>query len=284
MNEQKTAVITDSGCDLPADLARELDIRVIPLHVIYPEKDYEDGTGIDPLTVYRRFPGEIPTAATPSQAEIRDLLEKVRDEGYEKAVAVTISGALSGTGNAIRLAAEDVTGLETFVYDTKNISFGSGIFAIYAAKLLQNGLSFEEVCRKLVEKRADSKVLFYMDTLAYLKKGGRIGKVTGTIGEVLRIKPIISCNPEGVYYTVAMARGAACAMTRLVSEVTGFVKDRNAWLILGDGDAKEAAGLLAAKITEKLPHVKVLFEKQITASMAVHTGPGLLGVMMFVEP
>ena len=284
MNEQRTAVITDSGCDLPADLVRELDIRVIPLHVIYPEKDYEDGTGIDPLMIYRRFPGEIPTTSTPTQAEIRDLLEKVREDGYEKAVAVTISGALSGTGNAIRLAAEDVEGLETFVFDTKNISFGSGVFAIYAAKLLQKGLSFEEVCRKLEEKKADSKVLFYMDTLTYLKKGGRIGKVTGTIGEVLRIKPIISCNPDGVYYTVAMARGAACAMNRLISEVTEFVKDKNAWLVLGDGDAKEAVALLAERIAEKLPHAKILFEKQITASMAVHTGPGLLGIMMFVNP
>ena len=284
MNDQRTAVITDSGCDLPEDLARELDIRVLSLHVIYPEKDYADGKEIDPLMVYRRFPAEIPTTSTPSQGEICELLDSLREEGFEKVIAVCISSALSGTFNAVRLAGESRDDMEIFVYDTRNISFGSGIFAIYAARLLQQGLSFEEICRRLEEKRADSKVLFYMDTLTYLKKGGRIGKVTGTIGEVLRIKPIISCNPDGVYYTVSMARGAAAAMNRLISEVTDFVKDRKVWLVLGDGDAKEAVGVLAARIAEKLPDARILFEKQITASMAVHTGPGLLGVMMFVNP
>lgn len=284
MNEQKTAVIMDSGCDLPEDLAGELDIRVLALHVIYPEKDYADGTGIDPLMVYRRFPAEIPTTSTPSQGEICELLEGLKEEGFEKVIAVCISSALSGTFNAVRLAGESVEDLEVFVFDTRNISFGSGIFAVYAARLLQQGMSFEEICAKLEEKRGDSKVLFYMDTLLYLKKGGRIGKVTGTIGEVLRIKPIISCNAEGVYYTVSMARGAAAAMNRLISEVTEYVKGRKVWLVLGDGDAKEAVGVLAARIAEKLPDAKILFEKQITASMAVHTGPGLLGVMMFVNP
>ena len=83
MNDQRTAVITDSGCDLPEDLARELDIRVLSLHVIYPENDYADGKEIDPLMVYRRFPAEIPTTSTPSQGEICELLDSLREEGFE---------------------------------------------------------------------------------------------------------------------------------------------------------------------------------------------------------
>ena len=170
MNNEKTAIITDSGSDVPEEFVEKYDMKVIPLHIMYPEKDYSDGVDLDPKMVYQRFPEEIPKTSTPTMDEIRERLEEVVAEGYTHVIAVCISGGLSGTGNAIRLAAENVPELTTFVFDTKSISVGSGVFAIWAAKKLEEGMVYNDVVKGLKEKVYDSKVFFYMDTLKYLHK------------------------------------------------------------------------------------------------------------------
>ncbi len=284
MNEQKTAILMDSGGDLPADLCEREGIRILPLHVIYPEKDYMDGIDIDPMMVYERFPDEIPTTSTPSVQEILDIFEDLVRQGYEKLIAVTISCRLSGTGNTVALAAREFKGLEVFVFDTKNISFGSGIFALWAARKLKEGMSFAELVGKLVEKRKDSLQLFYMDTLKYLEHGGRIGHVASFIGEVLHLKPIISCDPEGVYYTVAKIRGEKFGKKRMLEEFVKRVKDKRCWLVIGEGYAHEEALKMKEMILRALPNAEFLFQKQINATLAINTGPGLVGVMTFIEP
>ena len=126
MNKDKVAVLTDSGCDVPLNFREKYNIFMLPLRVMYPEKDYEDGVNIDPMMVYRRFPDEYPSTSTPSLAEVQDIFDEIRDAGYEKIIAVTISSGLSGTFNTIRLAAEQQDELEIFVFDTKNESGRSG--------------------------------------------------------------------------------------------------------------------------------------------------------------
>ena len=127
MNEQKVAVLIDSGCDVPKDFRQKYDIWMLPLRVMYPEKDYDDEVNIDPLMVYRRFPDEYPSTSTPSLAEVQDIFDEIRDAGYEKIIAIAISSGLSGTFNTIRLAASQQDELEIYVFDTKNISVASGI-------------------------------------------------------------------------------------------------------------------------------------------------------------
>ena len=138
MNE-KTAVIVDSCGDVPAYLAKELNIHVVPVHIIYPEADYPDGYNISPM-IYERFPKEIPTTATPSPADIVDLYEQLKEEGYDHVIAVCISDRLSSTINTFRMAADEFPEITSYVFNTKNISVGSGIFAIWAAKMLKKGI------------------------------------------------------------------------------------------------------------------------------------------------
>ncbi len=284
MNEQKTAILVDSGCDVSAEQREKYGIRVLPLHVMYPEKDYADGVDIDPLMVYNRFPNEFPTTSTPSVAEAIDILEQLRDEGYEKVIAVCISSALSGTCNTIRLAATDIEDLTVFVFDTKNISIGAGLFAIWAAKKLKKGVSYEDLIRQMQDKIGDSKVFFYMDTLKYLQHGGRIGKVAGTVGEILKLKPLISCDETGAYYTVAKLRGSRLSKLRLLEEVVKYSFGHRVWIVVEEGDA-HADVLEMQKMIEDTPMEKrILFTQQITATMAINTGPGLVGVAVFREP
>lgn len=284
MNEQKTVIMIDSGCDVPRVIREQYDIRILPLRVIYPEKDYMDSVDIDPLMVYRRFPEEFPSTSTPSLAEVTDMFDQFREEGFEKVIAVCISSGLSGTFNTIRLAASEEENLEVFVFDSKNISIGSGLFAIWAAKQLKDGRSFEEVTRGMQDKIADSKVFFYMDTLKYLQRGGRIGRVASTLGEVLKLKPIISCDENGVYYTVAKIRGAKFGKLRLLEEVAKFCLGHRTWIVVEEGDAHEEALAMQKMIEDTIADKEILYEQQITATMAINTGPGLVGVAVMREP
>lgn len=286
MNPQKTAVLIDSGCDIPANVRDQYNIEILPLHIMYSEKDYKDSVDIDPLMVYRRFPDDLPTTSTPSIAEVADKFDELRDKGYERVLAFSISSALSGTYNTMRLAASEYEDLEIFVFDTRNISCGSGLYAIWAATRLQKGESYEEICRKLPEKLGDANVFFYMDTLKYLQRGGRIGKVAGTIGEALKLKPIISCTPEGVYYTVAKIRGAKTAKLRLAEEVVRYSFGHRTWMVVEEGDAHDEAMAMQDLLEkhEKLLHKEILFEEQITATLALNTGPGLVGVAVMRNP
>ena len=284
MNEQKTAIMMDSGGDIPLKICEKYGIFVLPLRVIYPEKDYQDGIDIDPQMVYDRFPDEFPSTSTPSIAEVMDKLEEIKAEGYEKVIAVCISNKLSSTVNTVRLAAEEVENLEVFVFDTKNISFGAGIFAYWSAKQLEKGATYEELVRRLPEKLGDSKVFFYMDTLKYLQRGGRIGKVTSVMGTALKLKPIISCNEEGEYYTVSMIRGNKMGKMKLFEEVFKYCFGHHAWMIVGHGAAKEEAEEMKEMLESKVISKSILFVHQITATLAINTGPGLVGVLTFREP
>ena len=287
MNEHKVAVLTDSSSDIAPELIRKYDIKVLPLHVMYPEKDYADGVDIDPLMTYERFEknGEFPNTSTPSLQEVMDMIESIRAEGYEKIIAVSISSGLSSTCNTIRLAAEEFEDeMDIFVFDSRNVSVGTGVLVIWAAWRLHEGADYEEVCRGLTEKIYDSKVMFYMDTLTYLLRGGRVGKVSSVIGQALKLKPIISCNEDGIYYTVAMIRGARAGKKKLLEEVLKFIDGHRCWIIIGHGGVPEEAEQMKQMLMDKVRSKRILYVKQITATMAVNTGPGLVGVLVLKEP
>lgn len=283
MSEQKTAVMIDSGCDLPPEIIRQYGIYMLPLHVMYPEKEYLDNVDIDPQMVYDRFPDEFPKTSTPSPAEVVDLFKRIRQDGYEKVIAICISSKFSGTFNTIRLMSQDEDeveelGLEIFAFDTKNISVASGLLAVYAARLLQEGKSFEETREALEEKRGDCKVMFYMDTLTYLRKGGRIGKVASALGSALRLKPIISCDEEGAYYVESLIRGSKAGKKKLITEMTKWIGGHRCLIIVGHGEAPEEAKVVYDYLQATPAGHELLCIRQITATMAINTGPGLVGI------
>lgn len=274
----KTAILIDSGCDVSDELARTYHMKVMRLHIIYPEKDYIDGTDITAETVYQRFPREIPITSTPSPQDVREMLDEIKSEGYTHVLAFCISSGLSGTFNTVGCALEEDTDLTSFVLDTRSISFGAGILAVWAAMQLEEGRTFDELKEILPEKVKDSKVFYYMDTLTYLRKGGRIGLATSVVGSMLNIKPIISCNGDGVYYTAAKIRGAKQGLTRLLEEAGKFAGNGPCLTALLNGQGQDAADALRPRLTTGIPNGTLIMEKAITASLAVHTGPGLVGI------
>lgn len=281
--QHKTVIVTDSCGDVPKDLAGRLGIRVLPVHVMYPDGDYLDGV-IDPKIIYERFPQQ-PKTSTPSPAEIHDLFTELLNEGYDQAIFINISEHLSGTVHQIESVAQEYPNLRTFVFDTRNISIGSGIYAIWAAASLKNGATFEEIKDALEGHKVRASLMFYMDTLDYLHQGGRIGTVTYFLTSKLKIRPIICCNEEGIYYTAAKIRASKKAgrekLLEKIREKAG--DDDRAFVVIPYGGAPEEADEMEKMVKETCPKARILFKEQITASMAVHTGPGLLGLLFFED-
>ena len=138
MNKNKIAVMADSGTDVPPNYREKYGIYWLPLLINYSDRTYLDGIDIQPHEMYDRLPVEIPKTSLPDRGMVTDLFDRIKADGYEKLLVVTISSGLSGTYNMVRLAAEDYSGLEISVLDTRNISIGSGLIAIRAAQMVND--------------------------------------------------------------------------------------------------------------------------------------------------
>ncbi|EOB2431093.1 DegV family protein [Enterococcus hirae] len=277
--KNKVAILVDSGTDVPQELIEKYQMYVIPLKIIYKDRVYTDKVDITPEEIYQRLPQEIPGTSLPDGETITKIFEQIKQDGYEKILAVTISSGLSGTYNIVRLIAQQQEELEAYVLDTKNIGIGAGFSAIQAAKWLEEGMEWSLLIERLNELVKQTKVFFNVATIEYLQKGGRIGLVASILGTALKLNPIISCNDEGIYYTVGKARGRKKSLDRTVSYVkerVGTAKVFN--LAVAHGDAKEEATEMMARLKEEFPQAQQIYFGQISPALVVHTGPGLLGV------
>ena len=278
---QKIAVLTDSGCDVPRSAAETYNIHILPLKITYSGKTYTDNVDIAPRDIYDRFPKEIPKTSTPNGAEIADMLDMIRSEGYTHVLCVCISSGLSGTYQTVCSTLKEETSLVTYAFDTKNISIGAGIFALLAAEMAARGESFEAIVETLERKRTDAKLFYYMDTLDYLVAGGRIGRVAGLVGGILKLKPIISCNEDGVYYPVGILKNKKRGVAKLIECAARFADGKPCELALMNGDAEAEAAAVAHPLLEAIAQGTIKVRGQIAASLAVHTGPGLIGILVF---
>ncbi len=275
--KEKIAVLTDSGSDVLKDGHENL--FVLPLLIHIDETTYTDGLNIDVEEVLRLIDQHKIKTSLPSPDAIIQTLDEVKKQGYTHVIVNTISAGLSGTYNIIRIIAKDYEDLEIAIIDTKNISKGSGYTTMTCLELIEQGKSFKEIVKELEERIYDNKVFFTVKTVEYLRKGGRIGLVAGAIASFLDIKPIISCNEDGVYHSVKNIRGYQKAIDRMIDLAYDFVEDAKAYditlLITGMSDKiKELSEKIKNKFTKT-----VKFEiKKITPALAIHTGADAFGI------
>ena len=195
MNKEKIAIMADSGTDVPPNYRNKYGIYWLPLLINYSDGIYRDGVDIQPHEMYDRLPTEIPKTSLPDGGMVTELFDRIKADGYEKLLVVTISSGLSGTYNMVRLMAEEYDGLKISVLDTKNISIGSGLIAIRAAQMVNDeDIGWNELLIRIRHEVPKSKVFFCLDTLKYLQKGGRIGLVSAMLGQGDRQGAL---HPEG---------------------------------------------------------------------------------------
>lgn len=275
--KEKIALMTDSSCDLPFEMIEEHSIYVLPLKIIYEDQEFRDRVDIQPEEVYRQMPERIPTTAMPSLEDIKRILDNLKSKGFNKVLALHISSGLSGTFDTVKALAREITDMQIEVFDSKALSLGLGFQVYETAKDIAKGFKFHKIIENIKNRQKDMKIFFVLETLEYLKKGGRIGRVAATLGELLNVKPIISIDQEGKYYTFCKARGRKNSIDKLVEIVEKAVSKANIDLAVMHGGAYEEALKLKEKLQD-FPRVKNIIFGQISPVLCVHTGPGLIGV------
>ena len=277
---EKIAILTDSACDLPAHLIEKFKIHVLPLKVIYGDKCYSDRVDIQPAEVYARMPDEIPTTSMPSPEEIHTALKRIKADGFSHVIAIHLSSALSGTCANVHHAAKEIDNIIIKVFDSKTLSFGTGWIVLDTARRIANGLSFNHIWEHIQHLPDKIDVFYVVETLEYLRRGGRIGKVAGMLGHILHLRPIISVDANGEYYTYAKTRGYKKSIEKLVEIVGNTVQQKRINLAVLNGGANEECNKLVARLSS-LPNINELIQIDITPSLVVHTGPGSLGIATF---
>lgn len=275
---EKIAVITDSCADVPPELAEKHHLFILPMQITCTDGVYRDGVDIHAEEIYERLKKELPKSSTPSGADVEDTFAEIKRQGYTKAVAILLSGGLSGTVNHVRLEAEDLEGLEVEVYDSRQASIGIGVIALQAAQYVEEGMGFEELKGKIEKLIAGTKVFFSINTLEYLQKGGRIGKAAALAGMLLDIKPILSFDEEGEIYTAAKVRTRRQVEKRLLQLVEELKEEGRPYnLVVADGGAPAERDALEQKLTEMMPDCRHLYRAKIGAALSIYLGSGLLG-------
>ncbi|WP_160690045.1 DegV family protein [Clostridium sp. C2-6-12] len=277
---ERIALITDSACDLSIDFTKKNNIKMLPFKIIFSDRDYDDGIDITPKMLYDALPIEIPTTSLPSVEKFTSALEEAISEGYTHAIIITISSGISGSYNSARVAAENTLGIKTFVFDSMTLTMSEGAMVIETKKLIDEGKSFQEILEILPSYRNKIDVFFTLDTLEYLIKGGRIGKVAGTIADTLNLKPIITVGDDGVYHTVCKIRGMKQSISRLVTLLKPYLENSRCKVWIMDGDAPDKAKMLYDAIRDLPNLIECYLGGSIGPTLGVHTGPGLVGFIV----
>lgn len=279
----KVGIIIDTACDLPKEAYEKLNVAMLPLWVHFSDKSYRDQVDIEKDEFYRLLDKEFPKTSTPSPMEIKKIIDKEFASGADEVIIITLSSRLSGANNLANLVAMDYDG-KVKVFDTKNIAIGSGFYAYRAADLRDAGHSADEIIKIMEDDRAKmkSRTYFVIPELTNLINGGRIGKVKGVIGQLLHIKPIITCDADGVYYDTDKVRGFAKAQRRLVDKIKDELKDtKDYYLSICHGANPEALAAVKDALKDEVARAKIYVEEQIAPTLAVHTGRGLVGVAYY---
>ena len=278
MATEKIAILVDSCSDVPSDVLRAADMALAPMNVIFRDRVYEDRITITPAEFYRRQATEPASTASPTGKRIVEAFDQIQASGYTHVIAVSISAALSGTYQEMKLLAED-SPLTVHVVNTRSVGIGSGFAAIYAAQLRQQGWSFDQIVTEVERVTAQTKVFFYVPSLKYLQAGGRIGRVAGMAGTLLNVKPIISCDDEGVYYPIAKVRGEKRTLNKLmtlVGQTIGTATKVNVAVV--DGANPTLRTDMLQRLKAAYPQVTQWYAGDVSPALGVHTGPGLIGI------
>ena len=279
MNKQKIALLTDSCADIPAVLCKRYDIYVVPLKLIFSDGEYADGVDITPTEVYRRLPQEMPKTTLPSGAAVEQVLGRIRRAGYTRVLAIHLSGGLSGTCNLVRVVGAQTEGLEIAAFDSLSGSLGTGMMVLQAARWIEQGWSWAELLRAVPPLMQDTHVFFCVNTLEYLQKGGRIGKISAVAGTLLQIKPILSFAPDGQLTSMAKVRGRKAAIQKMVQMAAARVpRGARFNLAVAHGDSLAELKEIRVLAQKVMPDFEAFAEGEIDCTLGSYVGPQLLGV------
>jgi DegV family protein with EDD domain len=271
-------IVTDCAADMSLDEREALGIVEVPLYIQFPEGEV-NSADLTPDEFYNRLEAmrpEIPTTAQPSSGMFADLYHKLA-ETSKNILSVHISSGLSGTFNSARLGAEQVKDAIVNVMDTMTLSGGERFQVLAAAMAARAGWGLEAIKERLSSIREQTEVIYTLETLEYLARGGRIGRVQALMGAALKIKPIIRVErADGKYSTVSKSRTIPKALDGIADHLSEMYKDTPVWITVLHGRFHDGAENLSKMLSERLNAAKIEVMR-ISPVLGVHTGPGIVG-------
>ena len=271
-------IVTDSTCDVPPHLMKELDITVVPVYTVFGDKSYRDRVDINDDEFYYKLTHDSihPTTSVPTPKDFADVYNRLAEQ-TDEIVSIPLTSRESGTYNSAVLGKELVTRkCRIEVIDSLSVSLGCGLLVLEAAREAKAGESLERVSELVRQAVPKVHLLILVDTLKYVIRGGRLSKAHGIIGAVVKVKPMLTFK-EGDLSLVGIARTKAKAVERLYEFAKSFSKVKEA--AVAYTTTLDEAKALADRVKAVFPNVP-LYITRVGSSLGTHAGPGAMGVAL----
>ena len=283
MNGHKIAVVTDSSAYIPGEALGGLNIPVIPVWLIWGDERFRDGVDIDPPTFYHRLQESevFPTTSQPSAGEFEDFFRQVGAEA-DAIVGVFLTSKLSGTVASAQVAKVQLPELNIRIVDSLSVSMGLGFIVLAAARAAAAGKSLDDVVATAEAMRDRMHLLFVVDTLEYLHRGGRIGGAKWLVGTALSIKPLLHFE-DGTIAPLAQVRTKRKAIARMlevVEERLGGKRMAEASVV--DANSPQEGDAVAEQVKERFG-VSTVYRTVLSPAIGTHGGPGTIVIAFYAE-
>jgi len=280
MNKQKVAIVTDGACSITPAQGEQLGVNVAPVYVTFGDQTYRAGVDLDAAEFYRLLSAskKLPTTAQPTAADFVNLYTKLADE-VDEIVTIVISHHMSATIQSAEMAKEKFNKVPVHIIDSESVSLGLGMMAIAAAKAAAQGQDAQAVLQLVERIKQTIHVIFTVNTLEYLHKGGRIGGATAFLGSALNIKPILYIK-NGRIEPLERQRTRTHALARLLELMEEKVGNQQVQVAVIHGNVIEEAQQLEQTIRAKFNCVDII-TSDMGPVIGVHAGPGTLGLVFY---
>jgi DegV family protein with EDD domain len=283
LTSENTAIVLDSTSDYPDAPAQFPNMRFVPLYVRFGDETYRDYVELGPAEFYEklRISPVTPSTAQPTPQDFVNAYEELA--AYERVYSLHVSAKVSGTFQSAELAAQEVGGDRVRVVDTMSASLAIAMLSHAIQRRLARGTTDEEIAALVDRFHANCDVVFTVDTLEYLQRGGRIGRAQALAGSLLNLRPILSIE-DGVVDAVARVRGRQKALAEFERRFVAATSDGPGLRVaIAHADAADWVGTLSELVWRVRPTAEIEFTSTLGAVVGTHAGPGAVGFFWFQD-
>ena len=283
LTAENTAIVLDSTADFPEAPQRFSNWRIVPLYVRFGDESFRDYVELGPEAFYARLrtAEELPTTSQPTPQDFLSAFEELG--AYERIYVLALSSKLSGTFGSARTAAEELGGDRVRLVDSESASAAIAMLALAVQRRLEAGTTDEAAEELIARYKADNGLLFTVDTLEFLARGGRIGKAKAFAGQLMNVKPILAIR-DGEVLPVKRVRGNRKAFREFVDALDTQTRDEPSLRVgIAHADAPERMIELEKMVRDRRPQAQIEMETMLGAVIGAHAGPGTVGFFWFSD-
>ena len=282
LTADNTAIVLDSTADFPEAPSRFPNWRVVPLYVRFGTESFRDYVDLGPDDFYARLATapELPTTSQPTPADFLAVFREVRERGFDRVISLQVAAKLSGTYESARTAAAELDGVVR-VIDSGTASAAIAMLGLAIQRRLERGTDESEIDELVSRYKREATLLFTVDTLEFMAKGGRIGRARAMAGQLLHVKPILALS-DGEVVPVKRVRGNQKAFQEFARRFDEGTRDEPGWRVgIAHAAAPHRLDALVRLVRDKRPQAEIEVATTLGAVVGTHAGPGTIGLFWF---